>query len=47
MQHAGELGLDDRRINMVGSRVAAVGALIAIGCTIIAMVTLAEKLLSQ
>ncbi len=39
--------MDNREDNMVGSNVAAVGALIAIGCTIIAVVTLAEKLMSQ
>jgi hypothetical protein len=39
--------MDDREDKMVGYRVAAVGSLIAIGCTIIAVVTLAEKLLSQ
>jgi hypothetical protein len=32
---------------MFGYKVAAVGALIAVACTIIAVVTLAEKLLSH
>jgi hypothetical protein len=37
-------GMDDRDDNMLGYYV---GTLIAVGCTIIAVVTLAEKLLSQ
>jgi hypothetical protein len=32
---------------MFGYQVATLGALIAVGCTIIAVVTLVEKLLSQ
>ena len=32
---------------MAGYQVAALGALIAVGCTLIAVVTLAEKLLSH
>jgi hypothetical protein len=39
--------MDDREDKMVGYQVAAVGSLIAVGCTLIAVWTLAEKLMSQ
>ena len=39
--------MDDKENNMFAYKVWAVGALIALGCTIIAVVTLAEKLMSQ
>jgi hypothetical protein len=41
----GEMG--DTEDTMFAYKVWAVGALIAIGCTMIAVVTLAEKLMSQ
>jgi hypothetical protein len=39
--------MDDREDDMVGYQVMAVGAIITIGCTLIATVTLVEKLMAQ